>query len=85
MGLRNWVSSLSGWTNRAMTAAMANGMTNEVIRDAYWLAQEAAKKFDESPQMRAFVIAQLVARGVPESMARMALEAAVQILRAERK
>ena len=88
MGLRNWIASLAGWFRRAYAAAAANGLTDELVRDAYWLAKKAAESIDDPTQpaeaaRRAFVIAQLTARGIPESIARMALEMAVQILKRE--
>ncbi|MGH6692123.1 MAG: hypothetical protein ACREF4_15755 [Gammaproteobacteria bacterium] len=96
MGLFTWVSTITGWWHRATTAAMANGLSHEILRDAYWLAQQAAteylgptadpaKRAQLESAARAFVVARLVARGVPESIARYALEAAVQILKRERR
>jgi hypothetical protein len=89
MGLRNWIAAVTGWLKRALAAASANGLTDELVRDAYWLAKKAAETIDDptdqaDAKRRAFVIAQFTSRGIPESIARFALEAAVQILKREK-
>jgi hypothetical protein len=89
MGLTSWFNALTGWLRRSLAAASANGLTDELVRDAYWLAKKAAETIDDptdavEAKRRAFVIAQLTAKGVPESIARFALEAAIQILKREK-
>lgn len=89
MGLTNWLHALTGWLRRALSAASANGLTDDLVRDAYWLAKKAAEQLDGADgveaQRRAWVIGELAKRGIPESIARFALEAAVQILKRERQ
>ena len=45
----------------------------------------AATAFDDNAQRRAFVLDKLHRRGVPESIARFALETAVQLYKAQVK
>lgn len=47
------------------------------------LAKEAATKYADNPTRRAWVIAQLISRGIPESIARLLVELAVQHLKAD--
>jgi hypothetical protein len=84
MGFKEWWNALTGWLKRSMAAAAANGLTDQLVRDAYWLAKEAAGKALENEAARAFVVAELRRRGIPESIARTALELAVQLLKRER-
>jgi hypothetical protein len=84
MALKDVFLSLVGWLRRALSAAAANGLTDQLVREAYWLAKEAASQALENESARAFVLAKLREKGVPESIARTALELAVQILKRER-
>ena len=56
-------------------------VTEENIQQALSLALIAASKFDTTEERREWVIKTLVARGVPESIARLALELAVQLIK----
>lgn len=84
MGLKEFFVGLVGWLRRALSAATANGLTDEIVRDAYWLVKEAATRAMENEQARGWVLSQLVAKGIPESIARTSLELALQILKRER-
>jgi hypothetical protein len=70
---------------KALNLAFARGLTKQLIEQAKELAKEAAAKFVDNAQRREWVVAQLVARGIPESIARLAVELAVSILKGEQK
>ena len=57
---------------------------HDVLKMAYEWALVAAEEYADNDTRRAFVIRMLVARGVPESVARLAVELAVQLIKKER-
>ncbi len=83
MSVRDWFTIFSGWVKRAFAASQENGLTDRLVADALTLARVAMTKFADNAERREWVIALLGARGVPESLARFALEAAVQLLKQE--
>lgn len=68
---------------RALNAAVESGLTDEVVHTAYQWAKVAANKFVDNAEKREFVVRMLVAKGVPESLARLATELGVRLLKAE--
>lgn len=72
-----------GLVQRAFDAAKANGLTDRVVADALTFARQAATQFTDNVERRDWAVAQLVAMRVPESIARIAVEAAVQLLKRE--
>lgn len=83
MGLGQWFGFLGGLVKRAFAAAQANGLTDRVVADALSLARAASTGFADNAERREWVVAQLRAAKVPDSIARMAVEAAVQLLKRE--
>lgn len=66
---------------RAFEAAEASGLNDKVVAIAEPLVREAAERFVENTQRREWVVAMLVAKGIPESIARLAVELAVQLVK----
>lgn len=78
-----FLSAIGGLVQRAFKAAQDNGLTDEILKQALAWARVAATQFVDNDVRRAFVVKMLVSRGVPESIARIAVEAAVQLLKQE--
>ena len=68
---------------QAFKAANVHGLTDDVVHLALQWAKVAAGKGLDNDTARAFVLRILVERGIPESVARLALELAVHLLKAE--
>ena len=86
MGFKEFFGFFVSMVQKAFAAAKANGLTDKLVNETYGLAQKAAEQFDDDTDAaRAWVLAKLKERGVPESLGRFALEAAVQILKRERQ
>ncbi len=67
----------------AFLTAGGRGLTDEVLSIALTWARVAANKAMDNAAKREFVVEILVARGIPESIARLAVELAVQVLKKE--
>lgn len=68
---------------KAFKAAADNGLTDKIIQIALVYVEEAASKFTDSTEKREYVVALLVSKGIPESIARLAVELAVQLFKSE--
>lgn len=68
---------------RALTFAQASGLTDALVQLALTFVTQAAQSFVDNAAKREWVVAQLVARHVPESIARLAVELAVQLYKKE--
>ena len=55
----------------------------DVLQMAVAWARVAAEKFTDNAKRREFVVQMLMARGIPESVARLAVELAVQLTKRE--
>jgi hypothetical protein len=66
---------------RAFDAAINSGVTEDLTALAVKLATEAATKFASNDEKRDYVVAELVKRGIKESIARFLVECAVQIIK----
>lgn len=74
---------LGGLVKKAFGFAKANGLTDDLVQLSYkWVKKAAALSIDK-PEKREFVVKALVAKGVPESVARIATELAYQIWKKE--
>lgn len=70
---------------KGLRAAHEAGLTDEVVDLALkWVKVAAGKEIDNAAK-REFVVAILKARGLSESVARLAVELAVRLLKAELK
>lgn len=77
---------LGSLMKRGFLAASENGLTDPIVDQALQLAIEASQKFSDNETRRSWVIAALTKIKVPESIARIALELAVQLIKkGERK
>jgi len=71
--------AIGRWAKRAFTIAQENGLSDDVIKTALGLVREAAGQANDNATKREWVVTGLRATGLPESIARMAVEMAVQI------
>ncbi len=78
MNLFGW---LKGVLAKVFAAAQANGLTDKLINEARTLAEVAARDLADNTSRREWVVQALVASGTSESLARFALEAAIQLLK----
>lgn len=68
---------------RALDYAHDQGLTDELIAVALKWVKVAADKFVDKAERREYVVQILIHRGVPESLARLIVELAVQIYKEE--
>lgn len=83
MFLLNWVKKFGGFIKKAFLAADGKGLTDKLVKDALTFVKVAAVKFADNAEKREWAVKALVSRGIPESLARLAVELAVQILKRE--
>ena len=62
---------------KALRFAESRGLTDDLVDLALTHVLKARESFETNEDRRAYVLAQLRGRGVPESVARLALELAV--------
>lgn len=69
---------------KAFKSAVVRGLTEQLVKQAKALITEAALKYVDSAPRREWAVGQLQAKtGVPESIARLAVELAVQAIKSE--
>lgn len=83
--MKNPFGWLLGLLKKAFRAAQESGLTDELLKWALELAKQAAKNFTDNASRREWVVSALVAKGAPESVARFAVESAVQLIKREQK
>ncbi len=83
MFLWNWIKALGGLIKKALGYAAKAGLTDEVMKKALELVRQAAEQFADNTERREFVIAALMRLGLPERLARLAVELAVMIWKKE--
>lgn len=66
-----------------LKSAKVKGLTDEVLKQALLYVKVAATKFTDNTEKREWVVGILVSKGIPESIARLAIELAYQGLRSE--
>jgi hypothetical protein len=66
---------------KAFKLAQAKGLTDVIVQDALQLAKAAEAQFKDDAQKREWVVAALTAAGVPSSVARIAVEMAVHLMK----
>lgn len=69
---------IEGFIGAAYRAANKSGLTEQAFAIALVWVRVAMEKFADNSQRREFVVEILVNRGIPESIARLAVELAVQ-------
>lgn len=85
MGFKAFFGFFVSLVQKAFEAAKANGLTDQIVSRALTLAREALVTYADSAERRDYVVKALTSGPVPvpESIARMAVEAAVQLLKRE--
>lgn len=63
---------------RALRFAESRGLTDEIADLALTLVTKAQVQFTDNAARREWVVSELVKKGLPESVARLAVEAGVQ-------
>ena len=74
---------LIGALKKAFSYAKDNGLTDDLVQLALKWVREASKKSVENPEKREWVVEILKAKGIPESVARIAVELAYQLYKKE--
>lgn len=77
----DFFKALGRLAKKAFTVAQERGLTDDLIQLALQFVTKAAVDLPDNDARREWVIQQLVARGVPESIARLAVELAVQLFK----
>lgn len=75
-----WLGVIGGWFKKVFSAAK-DAVPAEVLSKAISLAEEAAVKYADNSDRREWVVQALIAEHVPESVARLAVELAVNFLK----
>jgi len=70
---------LGSLIKEGLGSAVVRGLTDDIVKTALVWVRVAATKFTDNAERRNFVIQILVSKGIPESIARIAVELAVQI------
>jgi hypothetical protein len=78
-----WLRWFGSFLVRVFQAAEANGLTDDIQQKAIDLARQAAGLFADNEKRREWAVIGLQEIGVPESIARLAVELAVQFLKRE--
>jgi hypothetical protein len=74
---------LVGLMKKAFGRAQKFGLTDETVKVALGWVEQAANMFGTGTERREFVVARLRDKGIPESIARLAVEVAVQAWKAK--
>lgn len=70
------------WARQAFGYAESKGLTDDLVTTALGFVEQAQQQFTDNAQRREWVVAALLALKVPESVARLAVELAVQLMKA---
>ena len=80
----NIFSKIFGFISKAFRRAEKFGLNDQLIKDTLGWVEMASDRLSTPEQRREWVVAVLVARKVPESVARLAVEVAVQIWKSKK-
>lgn len=83
MGFIDFFKGIGRLIGKAFSAAKASGLSDELVQMALPFVRAAAAQFTDNAQRREFVVGVLVAKGIPESIARLTVELAVQLIKKE--
>lgn len=78
MGLKSILKAIGHFAQRAFGIAKERGLTDQVLNLAIGLVNQAKSDFTDNDKRREWAVSGLVAAGVRESVARLAIELAVQ-------
>lgn len=81
MGLGGFFKKLGSFGVRVFKVAQANGLTDDLVKRTVGLVSSAQAQFASNETRREWVVSGLVAGGVKENVARLAVELAVQALK----
>lgn len=79
----HFFANIGKLVGKALSYAAGKGLTDEVVKTALVWVRVAENKFVTDPEKRAFVLQLLVNKGLPESIARIAIELAYQLFQKE--
>ena len=68
---------------RVFKVAEERGLTEDIVNQAEDLVGEAQRQFNDNTTRREWAVAALIAAKVPESIARLAVELAVQVFKSK--
>ena len=68
---------------RVFKVAQERGLTDDIVQQAEGLVGEAQRQFNDNTARREWAVAAMIAAKVPESIARLAVELAVQLFKEE--
>ncbi len=74
---------VGGFIGKALVSAGAAGLTDEVVQLALVWVRVAATKFTDNAEKREYVVQILIAKHVPEAVARLAVELAYAFFKKE--
>ena len=83
MSFRSFFIGIGVLVFQAFKAANVRGLTDDVVKLALQWARIAASEGLENDAARVFVLRILIKEGIPEGIARLSLELAIQLLKAE--
>ena len=81
--LVTFFKKLGALIKKGVLVAAEHGLTDDILKTALEWVRVAATQFTDNPTRREFVVKVLVTKGVPESLARLAVELAVQLFKKE--
>lgn len=81
MNLLGLFKVLGRWAVRAFGIARQHGLNDDLVEQALELVTKADSQFSDNHVRREWVVAALIAAGVKESIARFAVEVAVQLFK----
>lgn len=82
-GLKSVLAKLGTVMKNALGEAVINGLTDQIVELAKKLVKDAGSRALNNDQKREMVVLALKNKGIPESIARLAVELAYQALKKE--
>lgn len=83
MGFLSFFKGAGKLVGKGFSIATGKGLKDEIVQLALLWVRVADKKYITNPEKRAFVLQILINKGIPESIARIAIEFAVNIFHEE--
>lgn len=74
---------LGALLKKGIIVAAEHGLNDDILKTALEWVRVAAVQFTDNPTRREFVVKVLTSKGIPESLARLAVELAVQLFHKE--
>lgn len=78
MNILGFFKTIGRLIKRALQFAEQHGLTDDLVDAALRLVTQAQVQFDDNDQRKAWVLARLKTKHIPDSIANLALELAVQ-------